>query len=186
MLRHSWHVLAGLGFPVASYFMPRVLLLSGLGAVTLAFLLGEGLRMWRPNINRYFLSRFSFVLKESESRNLTGSTYFLLGSLLTLLLFPQQAAAAALIYTAVADPAAAVVGRRWGRRRLKSGKSLEGSLAFLATALAVGVILGPTGLPFRAAAAGAVVATLVEVLPIRLDDNLSVPLASAAIMAWLL
>ncbi|MBI4297460.1 MAG: hypothetical protein HY676_02890 [Chloroflexi bacterium] len=183
--RHLWHLLAGLAFPVASYFLPRPLILFGLGAVTLAFLLGEGLRRWRPRVNRFFLTHLSFILKENERRSLTGATYFLIGSLAALALLPQEAAAAALIYTAVADPAAAVVGQCWGRHRLWE-KSLEGSLAFLGVALALGAALGRSGLPFPVAGMGAAVATAIELLPLPLDDNLSVPLASAGAMSWLL
>lgn len=183
--RNLWHLLAGLAFPVASYFLPRPLILAGLGAVTAAFLLGEALRFLRPGINRWFLGHLAFILKEKEARWLTGSTYFLLGSLLALGLFPQEAAAAALIYTAVADPAAALVGGRWGRLRVW-GKTAEGSLAFLASALAVGALLTGAGLAFPVAAAGAGVAAAVELLPLPLDDNLAVPLASAGVMAWLL
>ena len=57
------------------------------------------------------------------------------------------------------------------------GKSLEGALGGLAGCLAWAALASGTGqLPWGVAMAGALVASLVEILPIPLDDNLAITL----------
>ena len=87
----------------------------------------------------------------------------------------------------VGDPVAGLIGRRWGRTKLVGGRSLEGSLAFVAAGgiaaaialiayyptLSLGVI---AALAFTAALAGA----LAELLVRKVDDNFSIPVAAGA------
>jgi dolichol kinase len=117
-----------------------------------------------------------------EDRQAASGTYFATG-LAVVSFLPAPAAAAAIGVLGFGDPAAGAVGRRWGRTRLAQGRSLEGSLAFvgMGTLAAGGALsLGWPEAPHRwalALAAGCVGA-LVEVGLRKLDDNLTVPLAS--------
>jgi dolichol kinase len=84
-----------------------------------------------------------------------------------------------ILVLALADPAAGTLGRLYGERRLGQG-TWVGSAAFLAVAFAVLAFhLGPA-----AGLAAALIVAMVEVVPWRLDDNLTVPVA-AAFAAWL-
>jgi dolichol kinase len=111
----------------------------------------------------------------------------------TLTVFQRPVAALALFYVAVGDPAAGIVGTRYGHTRLpwpkglSRTKSLEGTLAFSAAALGVALVLWAGGVysVLWPAVAGALAAALVELLPIPIEDNVSVPLASAAVMGIL-
>jgi len=58
--------------------------------------------------------------------------------LLTILSVPKPAALVAVYTLAIADPAAAVVGITWGRRKDSENKSLEGSAAFFGATLLIG------------------------------------------------
>lgn len=95
--------------------------------------------------------------------------------------------ACAIATVAVSDVAACLAGRRLGgtRRSLPGGtKTLAGSAAFLATALAVGLVL----LPALASGLGgvllaAVLTTAVEAVMPRGLDNLAIPLAATAALA---
>ena len=64
---------------------------------------------------------------------------------------------------------------------------MEGAIAFLAASLSITTLLWTKDIYFtlRPAAIGAVVAVIVEFLPISLEDNVTVPIASALIM-WIL
>jgi len=83
------------------------------------------------------------------------------------------------------DPVAGWVGRRFGRVQLVRGRTLEGSLAFLAVGF--GSALAVTGLALErpwpelalVALGAAVSGSVAELLSVRLDDNLTVPLAAA-------
>lgn len=88
-----------------------------------------------------------------------------------------------------ADPAAALVGRRFGRIRLVHGRSLEGTLAFFVVgslAAFIAASLGQ-GVPLAVAAwvavSAAACAALAELVSHRVDDNLTIPLAALA-GAW--
>jgi dolichol kinase len=105
-------------------------------------------------------------------------------------LFAEPVAAAALVMVMVGDGAAAVVGRRYGRHRYPFGaaaKSLEGSAALFLTALAATlplVLLGPPYAPLAPLqlGLGALAATVVEALPVPVNDNVRVPLAAGLAM----
>jgi dolichol kinase len=121
------------------------------------------------------------VRAEEEVRE-SAMIPYAIAVLLTILAVPKPAALIAIYTLAVADPLAAVVGIRWGRRRIARNRSLEGSLAFFgATLVIVGLVLAnATDAPaFRVAAAAvaiALAAAACELLPVRIDDNLTIPL----------
>lgn len=109
--------------------------------------------------------------------------------LLTILTFPKTIALIAIYTLAVADPASAIVGIRFGRHRVVEGRSVEGSLAFFAVTLAVSwIALGgePSATARMRAGASfsiALAAALGEMLPLRIDDNLTIPLL-VGFAAW--
>ena len=193
--RHLFHLVAGSALPLAALLFPRSVVLTLAGATTALFATGDALRLASPAVNRWFLSSFHGLLKPGERRRVTGATYLAAASLATLILFEPPVAALALFFVAFGDPAAALVGSRYGRFRLsmpgpwalkgQQAKSLEGALAFLAVALAVAALLRGAGVYglYWPAAVGALVAAFVELLPFPIDDNVSVPLASATVMA---
>lgn len=99
---------------------------------------------------------------------------------------------APLLVLALADAAAALVGTRWGRHRYfvnGDARSLEGSAAFCAVAFAViaGTMLvhgADAARAFAVALAVAPVLTAVEAISTRGYDNLLLPLAGFAALAW--
>lgn len=109
----------------------------------------------------------------------TGAFYILSTVCLVVALFDRPIAVAALIFIIVGDTSAALVGRRWGRHRF-GDKSFEGSAACLISTL-IAVVLIPD-LPLPVGVVGAVVATVVEALPLGIDDNVTVPLLSGLSM----
>lgn len=141
-----------------------------------------------PWINRLFF-------RAEEQFRESAMIPYAIAILLTILTVPKAAALIAIYTLALADPLSAVIGIRWGRHRLAGGKSLEGSgVFFVVTAVAAGTVLawnaptspGPlVGAALLIAAAG----TVLEALPLRLDDNLTIPLgvgfASWIVCAWL-
>jgi dolichol kinase len=140
------------------------------------------LRIHEPRVRTFFKGFFAGMIREHEEFSLLGSTYLLLASLLAIEIFTQPVAAAAVGFTVLGDAVAAIVGRAWGRTRLL-GKSVEGFVGCLVACLAWGALLALTGhLPWSVVVAGALVASLVEFLPIPLDDNLGMTLAAGYAM----
>ncbi len=144
------------------------------------------LRIHEPRVRTFFRKFLGEIIREHEEFNLLGSTYLLLASLLAIEIFTQPVAAAALGFTVLGDAFAAIVGRAWGRTRVFR-KSVEGLLGCLAACGAWAAFLALGGhLPWHVVLAGAAVASLVEFLPIPLDDNLGITLAAGYAMKLLL
>lgn len=119
------------------------------------------------------------VFRPSEARHPSGAGTLALGYALAWWLFPPAVAEAAIVVTAVADPAAALVGSRFGHG---NAKSLPGSLA---CAAAAALVLAAFHVRPAALAVAAVGAAVAERAPWRGTDNLAVPLAVGALLRWL-
>jgi dolichol kinase len=171
--RKAIHI-ASIALPLLVWLVPRrVALLVLVPAVAVALLI-EVLRLRFRGPRYHFLRRTRTLLRHRERRRLTGATYMATAYTLALLFFPTPVAVLAMLYNGLGDAAAALVGRRWGRHRLRSGKSLEGMGAALAVNLAVGILL--PGILLVPALAGALTAALLELADLPPDDNLWVVL----------
>ena len=120
--------------------------------------------------------------------------------LLLILTFPSRLdiAAAAWAILGFGDGMATLVGRRMPGSRLpwNPEKTVAGTVAFAVAGGIAGVALAcwtrpavtptpPLWFDIAGPIAAAIVAALVETIPVRLDDNVSVP-ASAALVLWLI
>jgi dolichol kinase len=140
------------------------------------------LRDWR--LWHVFRRLISPIIRETEERgDFTGATYILTTACVVIAFFSRPVASLALAFIIVGDPAAALIGQRFGKRRFRN-KSLEGSLAFLTAALII-TIIAPQ-LPLAVRVVGAFVATVTEAVSFKVDDNTTVPLVSGLIMTLLL
>lgn len=155
-----------------------------LAFVTLVALLVELARRVSGATARVF-SLIDGLLKDGEQGRLTGATLLSLGFTTTAVLFPGPPALAGILIAGVADPAAAVAGRRWKGRRYPGGKSAAGSAAFVVASFGLVLALG-SGLAVAFAVSGLL--AVVEAFTLPVDDNLYLPPAGAACMVvvgWL-
>lgn len=148
-------------------------------------------RIFSKRLNLFLLRFMSAVAHPHERREVNSATWYTTALLILALLFAPKFCTIALVVMGLADPAAAFVGRRWGRIRLINGRSLEGSFTFLlvgaASALAALSIWHPDvslGFAVLTALGAAFLAAITELASRYIDDNLSVPLAAAS-GAWL-
>lgn len=155
----------------------------GLAIAGVTFGAMETLRLSSPAVSAWLARRIP-LFREEEQHRPTGSTYFIAAALVCFLVFDTNVAANAVLFQAVGDPVAAAVGSQWGRRRWR-GKSLEGSLAYMAAALVAGGLLLPThlGLGVPLLVLATLAAALFEFLPLPVDDNLRVPVLTAVVIA---
>lgn len=176
--RKAVHVSA-IAVPVALYFLPLSLSRTILLVLTGLSLVAEMLRLNQPRLRTFFYLFFGRLVRDHERFGLLGSTYLLLSGLICSYAFAKPITVAALAFLILGDTTAALVGKAIGRVRV-FGKTLEGSLACFVVCLAVGWLIPELSL--RQALAGAAMATLIELLPIPLDDNLRIPLAAGFTM----
>jgi glycerol-3-phosphate acyltransferase PlsY len=143
------------------------------------------LRIHENRVRRLFHGFFHGMIREHEEFGLMGSTYLLLAALLAVDLFPRPLAAAALGFTVLGDAFAAIVGKAFGRIHIFR-KSLEGALGGLVACLAWAAFLAVVAhLPWHVVVVGALTASLAELLPIPLDDNLAITLFAGYAMRLL-
>lgn len=161
----------------------------------LAAALAVGSIAWTLEISRRYSARsdrFSWWLfgrfaHPHERSRVNSATWFSTALVLLALTGSPMLGALALCVLGFADPAAALVGRRFGRTPLVHGRTLEGTLAFVLTGMVASLVvlcLWHAALPWShriALAAGAAIpAALAELFARRIDDNLLIPVFSAA------
>ena len=179
--RKLFHILAASIIPTLYYLEIFSWPVSAALVCSVALVWGgaDWYRLHHPGFNEFALGVLGPLLKTKEAKEVTSSSHMLIASALVILFMEKEIACASLFFIAMGDPAAAVVGKRFGKIRFKSGKSLEGTLAMFAVCLGVGLALIPSAL---IAVAGALAAALAELYIVGLDDNLAVPLLSALAM----
>lgn len=168
--------------PVWIMLAPARWMLRGLLLAFSFFLLVDLARLRWTTFGEPLQRRIAGSLRTSETRGLTSAHYLTAAACVFAWLLPRPLAAAALAVPIAGDAAAALCGKRFGRRRF-GAKSLEGSVAFfLAGAVAGWVVLPSSSFAICVAAA---LAACVEALPLRLDDNLLAPLVCALVLQGL-
>ncbi len=180
--------MAGMSIPVF-YYVFMVLDQTWLAtwillAAALCILAVDIIRLRHQFVKIIFIDFFGPMMRRHEISALTGATYLMISSLVCVLIYTDSVAIAAISYLVIGDSLAALVGRSLGRTKFFE-KSFEGAGAGLVGCLAVGsliVNLPGTELGWLQMAAGAMTAIAVEMLPIPLDDNIRIPLASGAVM----
>ena len=175
--------------PVSAVFVPRMEMVLFLAALAFTLVLIDLLRSRNRVFRRFFLGIFGKVLRGKEQDGaMTASTVLVASAAFTILVFRTEIAVASLVFLSVGDSFAALVGRKFGTTPLVSGRTLEGSLAALLSCLIVSIPvlqlssnlgwkLSPQGL-----AAGALAATIAELIEIPLDDNLRIPVFAGLVM----
>lgn len=193
--RRLFHMLCG----IAVAFMYQVLFTHSQAVYLLGFMacivyVFEQVRVNYPELANAFWLPSRYFLRAEEQLKESAQVPYVMGLLLTLLSFPKTIAIASILTLAIADPLSAIIGIRYGKNRVVKHKSLEGSAAFFLGC--VGSLLISFSLntdltfPFIILSVFvALIVTVFEMVPIKIDDNLTIPLFTAAITwiaLWLL
>lgn len=197
-LRNLYHVGNGVGILL---YIHLIVGRSGMQATVLAFLgfawSAELLRRRWPAVNRLLMRAFGTVAHPDEHWKINSATWMVTALTLLALFYSLPACAIGVAVLGVADPAAALVGRRFGRLRLRGSKTLEGTLAFVAAGAAASFAALAlwhgdaisTGTALVASLVGAVPAAIAELFAgdhrvggrdIHLDDNFVIPMVAAS------
>lgn len=120
------------------------------------------------------LPRVLNVFRARERNNVTSMVFFVAATIISFGTFDYDIALLALLLTVFGDLVSALVGIKFGRHILVGKKTWEGFLAGLVMNIIVGFLVIPS-LPVVFIPM-ALVASLVEVLTNKLDDNITVPL----------
>jgi len=178
--------LTGLTVPVSLLFLGRSIT-TGLVGLALAV----GLILERERLRGKIRMP---AVRDHERNRVAGYIYYILGALLTVLVFEPMIALTALLMLSIGDAASGLAGSaiRGSNIRVEGGRRLKPlpvMLTILGVCLIVGYLSsGLTCLSFPVYLAGAAGATVADAVPIfyrgkSIDDNLTIPLCAGGMMA---
>ncbi len=190
--RNAYHIISGfMGAATYTIFPNRTVVLWVAGIYTGCMLTMEGMRVLSPKINQFMVDKmFGAIARPIEAYRMNSGTWYGMALFLMIWLFNPLACICGVLALGVGDPAAAILGKRFGRRKLRGHKSLAGMLGFFGiSTLVIAVFLLATphielvGMPlWRVLALSAwasLVGAVTEVYCEPLDDNFAIPLTVA-------
>ncbi|MCC7441651.1 MAG: hypothetical protein IT285_08460 [Bdellovibrionales bacterium] len=193
LLRKAWHL--GMGLLMVGIYqhsMSREMAVTVLGSVLAGFLMIESARLRIPALNAVSMRVWGPLMRKGEETRMSGLPYYVGATLLAIAIFPKPVAVLCVMFLAIGDPLASLVGILYGDRgpRFASGKSLIGTAAGVAACITV-ALLFLNGLSMdvltwlTVSVIGGFVGGTVELLPFEVDDNFSIPVVSGFVL-WLL
>ena len=150
--------------------------------LTLFSLVIEYARCNREGFVKVFFQRYlKSALRSNELKgNLTGATWMLIGFTLSVIIFDFEVSVLALLFLSIGDAVAAVVGRALPIGKIW-GKSILGSLSGFLFCVLVGLTINNT-LSLQIIIFGAISGMFIELIPLKINDNFSIPIFSGFIM----
>jgi phosphoserine phosphatase len=179
-LRETIHMSSFLLSFICIYLLGNILVSSLILLVTLIYSLSEVARVRGINLPIFSSITWNAANKTELYEFATSPIHFALGIAISLLIFPPPIRYVAITILTLGDGCAHIFGMNFGRTPLpfNKGKNLEGTLfGFLFAFLGAMIFVDPV----RGLIAAAV-GMLVEALPIPINDNLTMPLASGLIL----
>tara|TARA_X000000950_G_scaffold80851_1_gene101626 strand:+ start:279 stop:875 length:597 start_codon:yes stop_codon:yes gene_type:complete len=150
--------------------------------LTLSSLLIEYARLNRKGYVRFFFHKYlKSVLRSNELKgHLTGATWMLIGFTFSVIIFDFEVSVLALLFLSVGDAVAAVVGRALPIGKIWD-KSILGSLSGFLFCVIFGLAINNT-LSLQIIIFGAISGMFIELIPLKINDNFSIPIFSGFIM----
>lgn len=181
-IRKGIHLLAFI-LPISYYyFFSRSQFIVLVGILTGIAIIIETLRFNNIKVKVLFYKIVGKMLWDHESKTITGATTFIIASFICAFLFSKPVVVIGLLFLTLGDTAAYFIGR-FGKTKIGK-RTLYGILAFLVISITI-ILLTYPDINLLTGIIGALVACIVEALPWKVDDNLSIPLISCSIMQLL-
>ncbi len=172
-LFHLYQLPMIVGYIVLRYYLSERIAVFAIVVVLVIVLEYEFLRL---DLNVKVPDPFG-IMRKHEKKNVSGMLFMVLATIVVFTVFDFRIAVTALLITVFGDLASALIGIKYGKHKIKTGKTWEGFAAGLVTNLMIAaVFLWEYPLILFSMA---IVASIVEFLTYKLDDNLTVPISSA-------
>jgi dolichol kinase len=186
-VRAVFHVMGGTSAAMmVEHVLPPSWLLPVAGLMATWAWSMELTRRRSQRVNRLLMWVFGPVAHAHEAWRINSATWFSTALVAVALIGSPLAALVGFLVLGWADPAAGIIGRRFGRTPLVHGRTLEGTLTFAIVGAAVSFaalwLWHPeltTQTALLLAAAGAIPAAVAELFARRIDDNLAIPIVAA-------
>jgi dolichol kinase len=164
--------------------------MKAISLTTIFFICADLTRLHIEKLNTLIQVKLKFLLRKHEYYSLSGTSWFLLGILISLSLFPKPICTLGFLCLAVGDPVASFVGVASSGGQKIGQKTWAGCWAFFLLSWLVGGLWLLQSFPpffaFTTAAIGSLGAAISEKTITNFDDNLIIPLvASGLATIWL-
>ena len=144
------------------------------------------IELYRKNnskLSKIFSNWFEFMMRDNEKKgDLTGATWVFVGALFTILLVPDPFNIISLLFLSFGDTFAAIIGTKFPFAKL-GRKTLSGSLAGFFACIAIGLVIDMS-IAYEIIILGAFMAMFIEILPLPVNDNVSIPVFSGLSMHY--
>ena len=190
--RRLFHLLNGTTVATAyAILFTHTQIIHVFGTIACLVYVFDRVRIAYPEVvARYAPAVNQLLVRAEEQVRESAMTPYAIAVLLTILTVPKPAALIAIYTLAIADPAAAIVGISWGRHKLSPERSVEGTLAFFGATLAIALVVltfttvVSMWIVLAMALTIALAAGALELVPLRIDDNMTIPLF-VAFATWI-
>ncbi len=164
------------------YFIDSQLGLSVIGIVSLCFIALDIFRFLHKRTNILLTEKTTAIFRKGEEKKFSTMTIFLISTFIIVVFFDFEIAITSLILLVFGDMFSKIFGLAYGRHKIFE-KTLEGTLAYFGSVIISGYILYTAlDVPLLLLISGGIAAPLIELLPIGVDDNFTVPIISGAVM----
>lgn len=148
-------------------------------------LLMEFERYLHPNFWAWLLKHSPGIFK-TKPGVLTGDTNFMIASFISVLYFPFPVAVSNLLFLTFGDAVSAIIGSKYGKMHIFPGKTVEGLISGILLNSMIGLLLSfHFAVSFEILFTGILIGCILEVLPLKLDDNLTVGIVPGIVMTVL-
>lgn len=159
-----------------------------LGTIACLVYVMEQIRISYPEKASKFLPMTRFIIRAEEQLKESAMIPYIIAVLLTIITFPKTIAIVAIFTLAIADPLSAIFGIKFGKHKVVPHKSIEGSIAFfiatflIATSVLYEYVPQYQGIIVFISLLLALLTSIFEMIPLKLDDNLTIPLFTAFVL----
>ncbi len=193
LMRRLWHVLCGVACLASYYVMDADIIYWGYFSLFIAGVsfFFDFKRFSSEKLNTSVERVMGPIMRHSEKMSFSGLSFYALGVALSIFLYEKNVAILSILYLVFADPIASIVGYYYGKDRLLPNKTLQGTIAAFVTCLVITLVYFYSQsllssniiiFGFLAAMFGAMSELLSA---FNIDDNLTIPVISGAILSAL-
>lgn len=176
------------GFSIATLYLisfSHSQMIHFLGTLACMLYLFEQIRINYPETAARLLPFTKLIMRAEEQLKESAMVPYAMAVLLTIITFPKHIALVGIYTLAFADPLSAIIGIRFGKHKISPTRSVEGSSAFFLSTFVVSLIVlagynsGFDATVFLVSALLGLFCALFDLIPLKIDDNLTIPLFTA-------
>lgn len=179
--------LSSLVYPVFYLFRDKSFVLIITGIILFFVSLFDLMRLKIYSLNKIFSKYCNFLIRKEEEIKIAGSTYFMIGTFLSVFLFEKRIAIASLFVLVISDTFASIIGLLYGKNKIVGSKSLEGSVAFFLSCFLISYFFFDSkGNVLISITLTSIIVTALELFSkkIKIDDNILIPIGYGVLASF--